>query len=322
MDQPKFDRLLRLMMMLTGNNTWTIQELASRFELTARSVYRYIDTFREAGFVIKKQGNIYRIDKSSPYFRDISSLVHFTEEEAYILKSAIENIDENNLIKQNLKKKLYTVYNYKILADTIVKGKNAAIVSRLIEAIEEKRQVVLVDYSSANGHDVRDRLVEPISLTTNYIQVWVYEPDSGQNKLFKLSRINEVKILPEQWKYEEMHREGMMDIFRISSPQRLPVKLKLGLRAVNLLREEYPLSEKYLTQLKDNYWMLDTEVCSFEGIGRFVIGLMNEVEIIESQPFALFVTQRIDEYKARLMMHQAIKKNDNQEKFPANNILK
>lgn len=306
MDQPKFDRLLRLMMMLTGNNTWTIQELAARFELNTRSVYRYIDTFREAGFVIKKLGKIYRIDKSSSYFKDISSLVHFTEEEAYILKSAIENIDENNLIKQNLKKKLYTVYNYKILADTVVKGKNAAIVSRLIEAIEEEKQVVLVDYSSANGHDVRDRLVEPISLTTNYIQVWVYEPATGKNKLFKLSRINEVIILPEHWRHKEMHCEGLMDIFRISSPLQLPVKLKLGLRAANLLKEEYPLSEKCLTPLKDNYWMLDTHVCSYEGIGRFVIGLINEVEIIESPAFAFFINQRIDEYKARLLRHQVV----------------
>ena len=107
MDQPKLDRQLRLMMILTGNHSLTLAQIAERFDTTGRTIYRYIDTFREAGFVIKKVDGYYRIDKSSPYFKDISSLVHFTEEEAYILKSAIESIDENNLIKQNLKKKLY-----------------------------------------------------------------------------------------------------------------------------------------------------------------------------------------------------------------------
>ena len=120
MDQPKIERMLRLMKLLTANNRYTVNDLANRLQISDRTIYRYIDSFREAGFVIKKQGDITRIDKSSPYFKDISQLIHFTEEEAYILKSAIENIDENNLLKQNLKRKLYSVYNYKILAETVV----------------------------------------------------------------------------------------------------------------------------------------------------------------------------------------------------------
>ena len=49
------------------------------FYTTAGStVYRYIDTFREAGFVIKKSGDCIRLDKESPHFKDISQLLHFT----------------------------------------------------------------------------------------------------------------------------------------------------------------------------------------------------------------------------------------------------
>ena len=147
MDQPKIERMLRLLKLLTANNRYTISDLANRLQTSDRTIYRYIDSFREAGFVIKKQGDITRIDKSSPYFKDISQLVHFTEEEAYILKSAIENIDENNLLKQNLKRKLYSVYNYKILAETVVKGKNAENVNHLIDAMENEQQVVLENYS-------------------------------------------------------------------------------------------------------------------------------------------------------------------------------
>jgi predicted DNA-binding transcriptional regulator YafY len=122
MDQPKLERLLRLMKMLTANSRFTVEEIADRLGMSVRTIYRYIDTFREAGFVIKKNGSCVRIDKSSPYFKDISQLVHFTEEEAYILKSAIESIDETNLLKQTLKKKLYAVYDFKILADTVTPG--------------------------------------------------------------------------------------------------------------------------------------------------------------------------------------------------------
>ncbi|MEG2365876.1 MAG: helix-turn-helix domain-containing protein, partial [Alistipes sp.] len=40
--------------MLTANTIYTVDDLAARLELSRRTVYRYIDTFREAGFVIKK----------------------------------------------------------------------------------------------------------------------------------------------------------------------------------------------------------------------------------------------------------------------------
>lgn len=146
MDQPKLERLLRLMKLLTANTTYNVDQLAERLRMSRRTVYRYIDTFREAGFVIKKSGDCIRLDKESPHFRDISQLVHFTEEEAVILRSAIENIDDTNLLKQNLKRKLCSVYDNRTLADTVVRGKNAPNIRRLIEAIEERRQAVLHGY--------------------------------------------------------------------------------------------------------------------------------------------------------------------------------
>jgi predicted DNA-binding transcriptional regulator YafY len=295
MDQPKLDRLLRLMMLLTSNVTYTLPQLAEKMDTTTRSIYRYLDTFRESGFLIKKKGDFHRIDKSSPYFKDISQLIHFTEEEAYILKSAIESIDENNLIKQNLKKKLYTVYDYKILADTVARGKNAHNVNRLVEAIENKKQVIFRNYSSANSHEVRDRHVEPFRFTTNYIQIWAYDRAALKNKLFKISRIANVEILPDSWDFETDHQTGFIDIFRISSEKHTEIEVELSLRAVNLLIEEYPLAEKELERITDNKWVLRTKVASFEGVGRFVMGMINEVKIISPPSFNKFVVKRLNE---------------------------
>ena len=63
MDQPKIERLLQLMKMLADNVTDMASELADRLDMSVRTVYRYIDTFREAGFVVKKQGDVFRLDK-------------------------------------------------------------------------------------------------------------------------------------------------------------------------------------------------------------------------------------------------------------------
>jgi predicted DNA-binding transcriptional regulator YafY len=302
MDQPKLERLLRVMKMLTANNSLTVDEIAAKLAISQRSVYRYIDTFRAAGFVIKKTDNFIKLDKSSPYFKDISELIHFSEEEAFILKSAIENIDENNLLKQNLKKKLYTVYSYNILAETIVSGKNGRNVQQLVEAIENKRSVILRNYSSAHGNDIRDRFVEAYAFTTNYVQVWCYCSEEDTNKLFKVSRIGSVEVLPESWQHEVSHQSGCIDIFRMNSCDIKPIKLKLGLRSANLIQEEFPLASKYLSKLSDNEWILETNVCSYDGVGRFVMGLLDDIEIVDSPEFFHYIQNLIKNFQNKLSL--------------------
>lgn len=289
MDQPKLERLLRLMKMLTANTEYTIDDLAERLMMSRRTVYRYIDTFREAGFVIKKSGNCIRLDKESPHFRDISQLVHFTEEEAVILKSAIENIDDTNMLKQNLKRKLYSVYDNKTLADTVVRGKNSPNIRTLIEAIDEHRQVILHGYQSAHGGEVRDRRVEPFAFTTNYVQVWCYDPEAHACKLFKTSRIGAVLPLGDEWAHEAEHREGFMDVFRMNGHDRHRIRLRLGMLAHNLLVEEYPLAERDLAPDGESHWLLETEVAGFAGVARFVAGLLDDVEIVDSPELKRYV---------------------------------
>ena len=78
-----------------------------------------------------------------------------------------------------------------------------------------------------------------------------------------------------------MHQEGFTDAFRMSSTERYHVKLGLMLRSKNLLLEEYPLAEQGLS-LVDGRWYYEGEVASLAGVGRFVLGLAAEVEIIDS----------------------------------------
>lgn len=292
MDQPKIERLLRLMKLLTANTTYTVDQLAERLNMSRRTIYRYIDTFRDAGFVIKKSGDCIRLDKASPHFKDISQLVHFTEEEAVILKSAIESIDDTNLLKQNLKRKLYAVYDNKTLADTVVKGKNAPNIRNLIEAIEEERQVILHGYQSAHGSAVRNRRVEPFAFTTNYVQVWCYDTEDDRCKLFKSSRIGSVELTDTAWEHKADHREGFIDIFRLhGGEQRARVKLELGMLAYNLLVEEYPLAERDLKPIDNGRYLLDTEVAGMAGVGRFVVGLLDDIRIIDSPELKAYLKE-------------------------------
>ena len=283
MDQPKLERMLRLMKLMTGDVNYTVNDLAERLGTTYRSIYRYIETFKDAGFVVKRlEGGIYKFGKESRYFKDISQLVHFTDEEAHIVNQLIEALDDTNMLKQNLRRKLTSVYDCTSMAASIVKGRNATNVNLLLEAMDGRRQVMLRDYASSNTGIVRDRIVEPFGFTTNYVQVWCYEPESGSNKIFKTSRIGSVVVLDETWQYDDRHAEGHIDIFRMTGFEQHRVQLRLGMLSRNLLIEEYPLAERDLRPLDDGHWLLDTQVCNYKGVGRFVMGLLEDIEILDT----------------------------------------
>lgn len=303
MDQPKLERMLRLMKLMTGNVNYTVNDLAERLDTSYRSIYRYIETFKDAGFVVQKlDGGVYKLGKESRYFKEISQLVHFTDEEAHIVNQLIEALDDTNSLKQNLRKKLTTVYNCTSMASSVVRGKNASNVNRILDAIENRRQVVLVDYSSSHAGVVRNRLVEPFGFTTNYVQAWCYEPESGMNKLFKVSRIGSVEMLDVEWQFESEHSQGYIDIFRMTGFEQHRVQLRLGMLAHNLLLEEYPLSERDVKPVDSHSWLLDTNVCNYLGVGRFVIGLLDDIEIVDSPEFEAYIVKYISEISPKLKL--------------------
>ena len=300
MEQPKIERVLRLMKMMTGNNNYTVEDMAERLGISYRSVYRYIDTFKESGFVVqRKEGGIYRLGKESRYFKEISQLIHFTDEEAHIVNQLIEALDNTNIIKQNLRKKLTAVYNCTSLAECVVEGKNAVNVNHLVEAIGERKQVILRRYASSHTGIVRDRLVEPFGFTTNYVQVWCYEPESGKNKLFNTARIGSVEVLADGWQFGGLHHEGYIDIFRITGFEQKRVQLELGVMAHNLLVEEYPLATRDLTPIDDSHWLLDTMVCDYVGIGRFTLGLMHDIRILTPE-FGEYIASLVERISKKM----------------------
>ena len=295
MDQPKIARLLNLMMLLADNHYMTNEEICSRLDFTERTLFRYIDTFRKAGFAVKKnQNNVYKLETSkNKLTRDLGELLYFSEEEAMILRSAIDSIDSRTKIKERLKKKLYAVYDYKVIADLAVENKDVKTVRDLQFAMQNSRQAYLLGYRSAHSSTTADRLVEPYAFTSAMDQIWCYEVESASVKTFKISRIQGVKILDKGWMFESEHKTGYVDIFRMHSTQRFPIKLRLSLRAANLLMEEYPLSIQFLTETDYNRYVIETDVCSFDGVARFILGLYDDIEILESAELKEYIKYKV-----------------------------
>ena len=296
MDQPKIERMLRLMKMMSGNTNYTIEELASKLGMSYRSVYRYIDTFKASGFVIEKlQKNVYKVGKMPRSHVDMSKLIYFSEEEAYLVNSMIDGLHPTNQLKIDLKKKLSAIYSCTSIANYVHSEDTASNIQELEKAVREKKKVILKAYESANSKGVSDRLVEPFEFTTNCIDIWGYDLEKKECRVFKISRISSVVVLEKQWTNEDKHQKSKTDCFRMSSFKQTPVKLELSLRAKNLLLEEYPLAQADLKEI-DGKWILDTMVSNIAGVGRFVIGLADEVKIIDSPALVEYIKAFVNNY--------------------------
>lgn len=289
MDQTKIVKMLRLMKLLTGNVSRTIDQLAKEMGITPRTVYRYIDDIREAGFVVNKlYGNVYSMGKVARGLSDFNRLIYFTEEEAYITAKMIESIDNNNVLKRDLQRKLASVYDSTSIANYIDNTSNAANVEALADAIKGKKQVVLKKYESAYSNESKDRLVEPIEFTANMIDIWAYDVDNEDNRLFKVARIHEVEVLDSEWAFRSKHKAIKPDVFRMTGNLNEKIVLQLETRAKSLLLEEFPLAEKDLKR-EDGKWLLKTTIHSLEGAGRFVIGLAADIKIIEGDKLRKYI---------------------------------
>lgn len=300
MELGTFERQLRLMVLLTQNRAYPLDELCRKLDMSRRTVYRYIELFRDTGFVVKKQGDCYRLDKESPFFREITQLVHFTDEEALTLRYVLDTLSDTDIRARQLRRKLERIYDFGILNAMDADTGLADNLQALYEAVKQHRQVMLRGYSSASSNRISDRVVEPYLFLQNHNEIRCFEVQSRQNKTFKVSRIGRVELLDLLWNHEEEHTPVFTDLFQFSGPERHRVTLRLGRLACNLLKEEYPRAALSLTPDGPDHWLFATEVCSFQGIGRFVLGLFEDVEVVDSPDFVQFLREKAQNLTKKL----------------------
>lgn len=282
MDHGRILRLLNLMKLLSSNVDYTIRELMDRLAISRRSIFRYLDTLRIAGFAVAKKGtNIHKLLSMPKEGINLSNLIHFSEEEAYLLHNLIGALTSDCQVAINLENKLAALFDATSVTEIIgnkITGEN---IMRLRQAIDEKKQVTLVRYESGNTMSISDRLVEPIKFSSNYRDVYAYEVSTGITKVFKISRISQVEVSLADWQHEDKHEKIETDCFRMAGKEDIPVTLKMTLKAKNLLIEEYPLASKYVSYDGQSWWFKGN-VKDLAGVGRFVIGLADQIIVTDS----------------------------------------
>ncbi len=290
--QQKILRVFQLIGLLKAGGR-TIEQLGRQIDASPRTVYRYFKLLEELGFAIDQDFHgryfIHREEGENPEDR-------FTLEEVSILRQLIQSGATGHPLKGSLLKKLALHSEAKDLPEQFLKLRVAKMFRTLSEAKENKRQVILKSYHSANSQEITDRLVEPFQFGEGFQSVLALDTKDKQCKYFKLERIGDVVLLDKPFKYEKLHQKRNTDIFGITGRKETWVTLRLSLRAYVLMREEFPLSVPYLEKEEDDEgrrYVFHGPVLNYKGVGRFVMGLADEIKIIGPADFKAYIKEKI-----------------------------
>ncbi len=289
----KYGRELDLILLLIDNKDYTTLELAQKLGITRRNLYYYLDYLKESGFILIKTGTTYRLDRRSPFFKKLHESIAFSNDEATYLYRLLEHAQKKDYQAQSIKAKLERYFNLEVLTDVGQRKRAEQNAAMLKEAMMQRKIACLKGYSSPHSKTVSDRLVEPFLFLNGDMDVRCYEINSHTNKTFKPSRAASVEITDVEWLNEAKHRKIYTDIFMFSGEERHHVKMYIGRLSHNLLLEEHPLSESFITETDDKErWLLETDVVSFLGIGRFVLGLYDDIEVLGSEEFKAYLKSK------------------------------
>jgi predicted DNA-binding transcriptional regulator YafY len=292
-DHKKMYRLFQLISRLRSPYGVTKQRLASDFEVSERTIERYFLLLRELGFEIKKKDNFFIIPRADKSVLNPENLIVFSLEEAATIRDAIENSSIHNPFQRSLLSKLYALTDLDDLSETLFKQGLTINISLIRKSIKNKERILLKGYCSASSGNISDRLVEPIKLFSYYQYLLAYEISTQKVKQYKVDRIGTVENSGENWAFEKFHGNKKVDAFGMSGTTPISVSLKLSQLAYRLMIEEFPDTAPYIAHEK----VMPTYngyVYSYKGIGRFIMGLLNEVEVVYPYELADYISSNVN----------------------------
>lgn len=297
----KTQKLIRLLLLLVGNRRYSKEELCNKLELNERTLYRYLQDIEACGFILEREQSAYYITPNH-YSKSLSHILHFSADELELLTSSMQVVEEYNMpIAESLMKKLVTVYDHKLWNKDLESSFQNKI-RQIKIALDQKQTVLLKDYRSGNRAQIMDREIEPIAFINSYKAIWGLDITDLKVKQFVLSRSADVVLLDRKWNHKDLHQIPLIDVFRMTGNKKdKRVSFNMSLLAHNLLKDEYPQASKFVT-IKDDVYHLNLKVAKYEGVGRFVLGLISQIDHIEPKEFR--------DYLLKQMNHNTLVKKD------------
>lgn len=203
----KIDRLIGITFYLLNRDVVTTQELATRFEVSGRTISRDIDTLSLAGIPVtsatgasggysildtfKLEKNITTADDYQNILISLKSMcsAYFNKKIESTLEKMLTSADDTNMQK--------VFVDFSICRE----GANTSEYLKELENAITNKNLVKFDYSNVNG-ELSNRCVEPLALSYKWYDWYLlaFCQNRNDHRIFKLIRIDNLKVTNDKFK--------------------------------------------------------------------------------------------------------------------------
>ena len=290
----RLDRLLAITVTLLNRERISAREMAARFEVSVRTIYRDLDTIDQAGIpIVAYPGNqggygildTFKLDHQLMTVRDVNAIMTALKG----VRSALDDrsIDDtlekvSGLIPPDRANDVRDLAS-QVAIDMLpwgVRDSQRALMKRLHQAIADEKLIVF-DYMNWKG-EVLQRRVEPLTLvmkgTVWYLFAYCHLRDDF--RVFRLSRVRELQILDETF---ERRQADYHDYFH-GQADGLPV-VDLELRFAPEMKTtvmEY-FEEDDLVREPDGSLLAKISFPETPWIYSFILGYGDRVEVLSPE---------------------------------------
>ena len=274
------NRLFEIIYILMNKKKITAKELADKFEVSTRTIYRDIETLSRANIPIyMEKGKGGGIKLLEEYVLNKSVL---SEEEQNQILFALQGMKKvRGQDKKDILEKMSTIFNKKInewiKIDFSNWGKNSEQEERfemIKEAILNKNMIEFIYYNS-NGEKSK-RIVEPL-------QIWFKDKSwylisycklKEDYRIFKIARIKEIKILEEHFE-RELPKEEKEEKYNFKS---IILELEISKEMSYRVYDEFESEE--ITKKENGNFIIKVEYPENEWVYSYILSYGEYIKVL------------------------------------------
>ncbi len=271
------NRLFEIVYILLQKKKTTAKELADRFEVSTRTIYRDIETLSTANIPIYaskgKDGGIGLLDKY------ILNKTILSEEEQNQILFALQGMKKvKGQDEKDILEKLSILFNKEINDWIKIDFSNWGNVQEerfdIIKSAILNKQLIGFTYYNSNGEESK-RIVEPL-------QIWFKDKSwylvsycklKQDYRIFKIARIKEVKMLQEHFERELPKEENEQYNFKI-------IELELEINKAMTYRVYDEFESKEITKKQDGNFIIKVKYPENEWVYGYILSFGEYAKVL------------------------------------------
>lgn len=311
----RFDRITAILIQLQSRKIVKAQDLAERFEISLRTVYRDISSLAEAGVPIIGEAGVgysimdgYRLppvmftkeeartfitaEKLMEKFTDFSTQSQYQSAMFKIKavlrsteKSMVENLENHIEIRRN---------------NNLFHKSNSNTLDVLLKSITEKK-IAKINYAAMNANDPMERIIEPVGVyhENNYWYTIAFCHLRNDYRNFRSDRILQCELTDESFKQKHAPLKDFMTDTWEAENMRL-IRIKLEKRVARYVREQRNFYGFVSEINKGDFIEMSFLSPSLEGFARWFMMIAPNAFILEPESLKTAVKQLIGQISENL----------------------